>query len=173
MSKDAQINRALDRVVDVFGQRPSAALSTATCSAELEQGLECRFTQGEHQVIADMPEIIGGGGAHPTPGFYARAGIACCVCIGIKMTAVTAGLALERIRVELETDFDDSALFGMGQSSAAPLATRLKVYVQSNLPDERVAALVDTALGRDPWYLALLEAQRVDVELGLEGERRG
>lgn len=163
MSKTDETREALNRVIGVFEKRPQKALSTNTARAVVEDGLECRFSQGEHRAVMDMPEIMGGGDAGPTPGFFARAGIAGCVSIGIKHTAILAGLSFDRITVDIETDFDDSAMFGMGSASAAPLETRLTIHIETADPEDSVAQLVQTALSRDPWFLALRDAQATTV----------
>jgi uncharacterized OsmC-like protein len=115
----------------------------------------------------DMPGIMGGTATGPTPGFYARAGIAGCLGIGIKMTAINQGLDLTAIDIAIETDFDDGAIFGLGPNTAAPLETRLAITLTSDEPEDALRALVDTAMNRDPWFLALRDAQKVVTDLTL------
>lgn len=159
MTSTEHTRDALKRVVEVFEKRPQSARSTNQATAVVSNGLECTFRQGEHSAVMDMPEIMGGGDAGPTPGFFARAGIAGCVSIGIKQAAILAGLAFEQVTVELETDFDDSAMFGLGSNSAAPLETRLIIRIETAVPEAEVITLVEQALSRDPWFLALRDPQ--------------
>lgn len=123
------------------------------------------FTQGEHSAVMDMPEIMGGDAAGPTPGFFARAGIAGCVSMGIKQTAVRAGVVFDTVSVDIETDFDDGASLGLGAASAAPLETRLIIRIKANLPESEVSAIIEKALEIDPWFLALRDAQCVKFDL--------
>lgn len=159
MTSTEQTRDALRRVIEVFEKRPQSARSTNQAKAVISQGLECTFTQGAQSAVMDMPEIMGGGDAGPTPGFFARAGIAGCVSIGIKQAAILADLAFDRVTVELETDFDDSAMFGLGSNSAAPLETRLTIRIETRVPETEVRALVERALSHDPWFLALRDPQ--------------
>ena len=169
MHSDAKIRDALLRVIEVFKKRPQKALSTNRATAVVEAGLRCSFTQGESGAVMDMPEIMGGENAGPTPGFYARAGIAGCVSMGIKQAAILAKLDFKKVTVDIETDFDDGAMFGLGSASAAPLVTRLAIAIETDLPEAEVAALVDDALRKDPWFLALKEPQAVQLDVRREG----
>jgi len=168
MDKDETIRQAQARVMAVFGKRPAARHSTSAISAHLEDGLRCAVTDGDHTVVADMPEAMGGDEAGPSPGFYARAGLASCIAIGIKMTAVREGHVLDRVEVRVETDFDDAALFGLGDAAAGPLDTRIAVRAVTGMSAAALDALVERALRADPWFRALHDAQsvRVSVEDG-------
>ena len=168
MDRDAIVRDAVNRVIDVFKKRPQKALSTNQATAVVDDGLRCLFRQGEHDAVMDMPEIMGGGDAGPTPGFFARAGIAGCVSIGLKQAAILEGLRFDRVTVDIETDFDDGASLGVGTASAAPLETRLAIRIETAVPEADVAALVDKVLHRDPWFLALRDAQAMKTRVSVE-----
>lgn len=161
MGDTGSTRNALMRVISVFKKRPEQARSTAHATACIADGLECKFTQGDQTAVMDMPSIMGGGDAGPTPGFFARAGIAGCVSIGIKQAAILEHLEFAKVTVDIETDFDDAAMFGLGAASAAPLETRLSIQIETAEPQSKVQELVETVLERDPWFLALREAQSV------------
>jgi len=161
MSRDAEIRAAQERVIEVFRKKPAAARSSVTASGRVGEGLACRVTQGEHSALIDMPAAVGGGASGPTPGFFIRAGLVGCVAIGIKMTAIRESLALDSVAVDVEMDFDDGALFGVGPNSAAPLETRVIVRIATAEPWERVVAMAERALAADPYFLALRDAQKV------------
>ena len=168
MDKDSKIREAQSRVREVFIKKPQKAFSTNYGTAVIEDGLSCTFTQGEISAVMDMPEIMGGDDNGPTPGFYARAGIAGCVSIGIKQTAINSGAVFDSVIVDIETDFNDGALMGLGDASAAPLETRLTIRIRTNLPAPEVSALVEKALCIDPWYLALRDAQSVKLNITVD-----
>ena len=104
------------------------------------------------------------------PDFFARAGISGCVSIGIKQAAILAELEFEQITVDIETDFDDAAMFGLGAESAAPLETRLLIQIETAEPEPKVNKLIDEVLERDPWFLALREAQSVKLKTAIVGK---
>ena len=101
----------------------------------------------------DMPTIAGGNDEGPTPGFHARAAISGCVAIGIKQEAIFRQIKCESIKVELEMDFDDSAMFGIGENTAAPLNTRLLIKIVSEEGQEKLQNLVTEYL---KWILIFL-----------------
>ncbi len=69
--------------------------------------------------------------------------------------------------VDVEMDFDDSAMFGVGSNSPAPLETRIVIELRSAAPADRLAAMVDRALAADPYFIALRDAQNVKTQLNL------
>jgi uncharacterized OsmC-like protein len=109
----------------------------------------------------DMGAVLGGGDAAPSPGFYIRAGLIGCIAIGIKMTAAREGTQVDSVDVDVEMDFDDSAMLGMGANSAAPLSTRITISVDSPAPPATIESMVDRALAADPFFLALRDPQSV------------
>ena len=56
-------------------------------------------------------------------------------------------------------DFDDSAMFGIGENTAAPLNTRLLIKIVSEEGQEKLQNLVDRVLEMDPYFLALRDSQ--------------
>lgn len=168
MDKDSRIREAQNRVKDVYQKRPKKALSTVRATAIIDDGMTCKFTQGEFTAIMDMPEIMGGDAAGPTPGFFGRAAIAGCLSMGIKQYAVMSGIVFDTVVVDIETVFDVSASMGLGAASAAPLETRLTIRVKTSLPEPEVSALIKKVLDIDPWYLALRDAQRVKYDFVVE-----
>jgi hypothetical protein len=72
------------------------------------------------------------------------------------------------INVDIEMDFDDSALLGMGTNPAAPLETRLVISLKSREDGKKLKAMVDRALAADPFFLALRDGQKVITAFALE-----
>ena len=165
MSRSEKIQSAVERVIDVFRRKPSAALDTIRASGRIEHGLICNVRQGDYTAVMDMAEAIGGDGSAPTPGFFIRAGLVGCIAIGIKLTAVREGIDIGAVDVGVEMDFDDGAMLGVGDNSAAPLETRLIITVESTAPWEEVEAMIGRALECDPYFLALRDAQSVKTKL--------
>jgi uncharacterized OsmC-like protein len=165
MSRNEKIRSAVERVSDVFRKKPSAAMSTKRASGRIEHGLVCHARQDSYTATMDMPEPVGGEGSAPSPGFHIRAGLVGCIAIGVKLTAAREGIDIGVVEVDVEMDFDDGALLGVGDNSAAPLETRVTIGVESMAPWEQVAAMVGRALECDPFFLALRDAQSVETSL--------
>ena len=146
MTTNEDIRTAQLKVREAYAMSPDTALSTSHASAEIGHGLKCVFIQGTETTVMDLPAIMGGTNKGPTPGFHARAAITGCVAIGIKIEAADQGISIDSIHVGIEMDFDDSAALGMGSNSAAPLATRLVITVNTDHEESDIQALVAQVL---------------------------
>lgn len=164
MDRNEVIRIAQDRVVEKLKTRPEKRYSTSVTQARIEDGLVCTATQDGHVAVMDLGKPMGGRGVDPSPSFYARAAVAGCVAICIKMTALREGFSMRNIDVEVETDHDNLAILVPGLQ-AAPLETRIRITIDSEAPRRRLGELVDRALGMDIWYLALRDAQNVKTSV--------
>ena len=163
--RNLAIKEAVDRLVEVYRRRPSFALSTAGVTGVVEDGLACTLSDGQHTIVTDLPEEMGGDDTGPTPGFFARAGIAGCVSMGIKMLAARAGHSFRKVSVTVETDFDDRSTYGLCAGSAAPLETRVTIEVDCDLSQEEASAFILDVLEHDTWFLGLRDAQQVKTTI--------
>ena len=166
-NRDVVIKAALDRLVGVYQRRPDMARSTSRTTGRIEAGTSCAITDGVDTVVSDMPEIMGGDGAGPTPGFFARAGIIGCVAIALKNAAAQAEIPIDAVDVSVETDFDDRAGYGMIEGTNAPRETRVEITLTSDAPESVLRRLVDEVLLHDTWFAALRDAQVVKTDLKL------
>ena len=162
---DTSIKQTHEGLIETMRADPTAGISTGVMEASIGDGLACSVSDGKNAALIDMPETFGGTATGPTPGFHARAAVAACVAIGIKSTAIRAGLVLEEVKVRVEMDFDDAALFGLGENTAAPTATRVVVDLKTDHSSEEVAPVIDLALETDPFFLALRDPQRVETDI--------
>lgn len=162
---DTRIREAQLSVVSRMKAAPEKARSTLRTCGEVNEGLACRITQGKFNAVLDLGPGMGGDATGPSPGFFGRTAIAGCVAIAVKMHAAREGLRLNRVDVAVEMDFDDAALFGIGEGSAAPLDTRLFIEIETNADSDIVNDLVSRVLEMDPWFLALRDPQNVSSEV--------
>ena len=165
LNNNLAIKSALDRMVDVYQKKPYIAQSTSAITGVVEDGLACRITDGNLTVTADLPEVMGGNDTGPTPGFYARAGLAGCVSMGIKMMGARAGHNFRSVRVHVENDFDDRAIYGLCDTTAAPVETRVGIEIDSDLDDSELRAFVEDVLEHDTWFVALRDSQSVKTQI--------
>lgn len=165
MPNDQNAREAQLRAIKVYGRTPALAQSTCSATAEVGDGLICTFTEGDTTLISDMPAAVGGGGSAPTPGVFARAGIANCVATGIKMTAIRERVKVDRVTVHLDIDFDDRGLFAMDGAVPDPLAARMSIELQSDAPASDLSELVERALDCDPWFLAYRDRQAIEYSI--------
>ncbi|WP_375688635.1 OsmC family protein [Pseudooceanicola sp. LIPI14-2-Ac024] len=167
VSADDRIRTSQAQVIARMQADPAACQRTYVTTGRIGVGLACQLEQGHTTAITDLGPAMGGDAAGPSPGFYARSAIAGCVGIAIKMLAVREGLCLDALTVTVETDFDDTAIMGLGSSRASPIRSRVIIGIVSTDDPECIAEVVDRALDRDPWFLALRDAQVVHPQLDL------
>lgn len=159
---DDHIRSCQADVIARMSADPAACLRTYATTGEIGAGLTCHVTQGRFAAITDLGAAMGGSAAGPSPGFFARTAIIGCVGIGVKMLAVREGLVFDQMTVTVETAFDDAALMGLGANTAGPLHTRIILDIDSQDDPARISEVVERALARDPWFLALRDAQVVE-----------
>lgn len=161
IERDSIVREAQNKVIAGLKAGTGRNNSTIVTTGRIEAGLACAVQQGNHETVMDLSHGMGGDAAGPSPGFHARAAIVGCVGIAIKMLAAREGLVFRCVEVSVETDFDNGALFGLGNATAAPTETRVDITIESDAPSDKVQSIVDRALAMDPWYLALRDAQIV------------
>jgi uncharacterized OsmC-like protein len=123
-------------------------------------------------VASDMPATLGGGGEAVSPGWYFRAGLACCTATVIAMTAATEGIALTALELRVSSRSDIRGALGMceadgGAIAAGPCEVQFHVRIAaSNASADRLRALVETGCARSPAAnaLATRPALQIDVE---------
>lgn len=158
---DTRVRDAQQAVIDRIAAAPEKARSTIRTTGEVGAGLACTVTQGKFATVMDLGPGMGGTCAGPSPGYFARAAIAGCVGIAVKMLAARERVQLEKVNVAVETDFDDAALFGIGPGNAAPTETRVSLDIVTEADCAVIDEIVARALAMDPWFLALRDPQRV------------
>ena len=163
--RDARIRGSQKAVIDRIAAAPEQARSTIRTTGEIGAGLACTVTQGKFAAPMDLGPGMGGDAAGPSPGFFARAAIAGCVGIAVKMLAAREGVSIDRVSVAVETDFDDAALFGIGPGTAAPTETRVSLDIITNADRAVIDDIVARALAMDPWFLALRDPQSVTTAM--------
>lgn len=170
--RDAHIRDAQTAVMARMQADLAKAKSTVTTKGHVGEGLACRVTQGRFDAMLDLGKAMGGDCTGPSPGFFARAAIAGCVAIAVKMLAARKNVRFEAVDVTVETDFDDAALFGLGSGHAAPRDTRIGIDVITDAPEKTVREIVDQALAWDTWFLALRDPQQTTTRLSVRDTGR-
>ncbi len=169
MDKNSHAREAQLRAISIFTKRPERAQVVNRGTAKVTDGLSCIFEQDGHRLSIDMPVAIGGCDTAPAPGYFGRAAICSCLAIGIKMTAARENLQLDSVCVGIEQDWDNRGVLAMEGASPVPSETRIAINIATAEGEKNVGALVARALEKDPWFLALRDAQPVTSELSVNG----
>lgn len=170
MDKNSHAREAQLRAIAIYENRPERAQVVHRGTAEVREGLGCIYEQGGHRLSVDMPVAIGGSNEAPSPGYFGRAAVCSCLAIGIKMTATRENVQLDAVRVGIEQDWDNRGVLAMEGASPVPSDTRIAIDISSPEADEKVRALVARSLAKDPWFLALRDAQPVNSAVSVNGE---
>ena len=175
MDTQTHIRASLLRARDAFERRPSAALQEdRAATAEWQGGLATRLLHPSAPAFGtDLPGALGGGDAHPSPGWYFRAGLASCMASSIAMGAALQGIRLARLEVEAHSESDARGMLGTEGVPAEPLRFWLKVAIASDHASEAaLRALVESAAARSPMTQALKTPASLEIEVDPQPRRR-
>jgi len=153
------IAAAFARIADMFGDDPDRGRNTAVSRTRIDEGLTCHISEGRWNLIADMSKGAGGARLGPTPGVLGRAALGSCVAIGFVLEAARAGVPVESVEVEVETDFDDGALFGVSDAPPGYLEVRYEIQVVSTASDEELQKVAEASDARSPYLDVFGRAQ--------------
>jgi len=155
-----KMQAALQRADKAFAKRPEAARMSKVATATVREGSRCEFSEDGWRFVADMPEALGGTGAGPTPGTFARAALSTCLAIGYSMRAAFLGVPLRSVEVELRAQMDHRGIFcGQAQAPTYSGLTYI-VTVDSDAPEADLQRVLDEADARSP-YLFLFQTPQV------------
>ena len=118
MSTQQHIKAALDRVISVLKSRPSQGFAVKTTQCEIIDGLTAECRVGDFTFTADMSKTLVGKGSAPSPGAYARAGVASCLAIGYAMIFARRQLPVSGIRVKVDSESDARGYFALDDVAA-------------------------------------------------------
>ena len=145
------IATAFTRIAGKLRDDPERGRNTAVSRTTVARGLTCQIEEGPWRLVADMSEKAGGGGEGPTPGVLGRAALGSCLAIGYVLEAARAGVPIERVEVEVQTDFDDGALFGVSDEPPGYLDVRCRVSLCSSASEADLQRVMDAADARSPY----------------------
>ena len=155
-----KIKTAFERSAQTLRQQPSLGRSTGTSKIRIRDGLVCDIEEGPWRLTADMPTGAGGGASAPTPGVYGRAALGSCLAMGYTMYAATLGVPIDTLEVELQCDYDDGALFGIGQAPPGYSEVRYVVTIESSAPQADVMRVLDEGDEHSPYLDVFRRAQK-------------
>jgi len=105
--------------------------------AVVENSLVVRVEGDGWTLRTDMPTGVGGEASAASPGWMMRAALASCVATLITMRAAERGIALDGLRVTVDSESDDRGILGIAEDvPAGPLSMRLRVSTDPRDQDE-------------------------------------
>ena len=159
MTSQQKIKEAVVRSAKALSLKPSLGFGTGISKTKITNGLSCESTEGNHKLIADMPESVGGNASGPTPGIYGRAALGSCLAIGYMMKASAMNIKIDSLEVEVQADYDDGALLGTSPVPPGYLEVRYTVTIESDAAEEEILQMLDMADKQSP-YLDVFSRQQ-------------
>ena len=160
------IDRVSERIpplIERLTADPARAAITLQVATELEGGLRCEVAMKDHTLVVDERPSLGGTDEGASPIELVLGVLASCQAITYRVWAAKLGVALDRVRVEVDGDIDLRGFFGIdGGARPGFGAIRLRVALEGPEPPERYRQLAETVDGHCP--LLDLTANPVPVE---------
>lgn len=159
---DGRVRRAVSRLETAVERKPGFGRSTMISNTVLTDGLRCTSRENGHVVVTDLGPALGGNDSGPTPGALLRAALGSCLTMGYRIRAARHGIAVDAIRVEIETDSEIEGM--LAADSVFPpgyTEVRYRVAIDSPASDETVEQLIVEADRLSPLLDAVTRANRV------------
>lgn len=164
-----EIKTVLDRNVRALELRPSIGQGTAVTKVRLQAGLACQIEEGNWRLTADMSPKSGGTNTGPNPGVFGRASLGSCLAIGYAMWAARAGVAIRSLEVEVQTDYDTRADYGLSGVKPGYRQVRCIVTIDSDAPEEELRRVMDQANAASSFLHIWQDPQDVRLDIRMKG----
>lgn len=114
---------------------------------------------------SDEPAALGGGDSAPNPVEQLLGALGNCLAVGYAANATVAGIALDRLTVDVRGDVDLHVFLGLKEGHAGFDSITAKVRIESDAPREDLEALHAKVIASSPVGHTLGSAVPVAVEL--------
>ncbi len=166
-----KIKNAIERSSKALEATPALGLGTGRSRVRMGEGLTCEVEDGKFRLRVDMPEGVGGGGGAAAPPGHGRAARGRGRARGDMMRAASLGVPISSLEVEVEADYDDGALLGVGGAPPGYLEVRTIVTVESPAPEADVMRVLDEGDARSPYLDVFRRAQPCRREVRINPPR--
>ncbi|MGI8497613.1 MAG: OsmC family protein [Gemmatimonadaceae bacterium] len=154
MDQQERIRTSFERNARALALRPALGRGTASTRVTVRDGLTCDVEDGPWRLTADMGEKSGGNNQGPNPGVLGRAALGTCLAVSYMLWASKLNVAIARLEVEVQTDYDSRGYHGVDDVPAGYEAIRYLVTVKSEASETEVLRALDMA-DRNSDFLAL------------------
>ena len=126
----------------------------------------CTVSDGDHSLKVDLGKEHGGNGTTPGNSFFVRAALGACLTQAYLTWAAYFGVSINQIRLEIDTEFDSTAAFGL-ESDATCGFTNIRLMVEIDSPASRaeIEQVVETAERRDFMHAIFTQEHPIEREL--------
>ena len=116
--------------------------------------------------VIDEPPVLLGDDTAPNPSEASLAALGSCLAVGIHANAVSQGITINRLEIELEADINITSVWGTGDTSPKPVgfdAVRAKVHLDADAPQDKLDALIAHAAKWSPVANTFTKPVALDV----------
>lgn len=150
MADPKKIKEAYERNQRVVKLRPQKGKSTASTKIRLYDGTTCEVQHKHWSFQVDIGKSEGGNDAGPGPGILERGALGSCLAIAYSQQAAVMGIPIDKIEVDVESDFDARGMFAIDDRSPGFNRMRYKVHIESPAAAEEVQKVIDKADKHSP-----------------------
>lgn len=150
MADPKTIKEAYERNRRVVELRPQKGKSTAVTKVRLFDGTTCEVQHKHWTFKVDIGTSEGGNDAGPGPGILERGALGSCLAIAYSQHAAIMGVPVEKIEVDVESDFDARGMLAIDDRPPGFKELRYKVYIESSASEEEVQKVIDKADRHSP-----------------------
>ncbi len=151
--------------IDDLSTDPESGVTQPSVTATLVDG-HARLSSGAFSWDSDLGPAIGGENAAPSPTAYLLGALAGCGVVFLRDTlAPLFDVTLDDVQATASCRSDMAGLLGIAGREPALQQIELSLTVTSSDPTDRIEAMVAAWRERCPIYLALLEPNRVSLEI--------
>ena len=159
MKEQQEIKEKFIRTQKALTLKPSLGLSTGISKTRIVNGLSAETVEGDWVFRTDMPKQVGGNATASSPGALGRAALGGCLAIGYMLWASRLDVPIDSLEVEIQTDYDDGALFDTSENYPGYLEVRYIVKIKSPASREEIEHLLDTGDKHSPYLDVFSRAQ--------------
>ncbi len=150
MADPKNIKEAFERNQKAVELKPSLAKSNVTTKIRLYDGTTCEVEHKHWKFKVDIGTSEGGNDAGPGPGILERGALGSCLAIAYSQRAAVLGIPIERLEIDVESDFDARAMLYLNDDPPGFDKLRYKVYIESPASEKEIMQLIEDADRHSP-----------------------
>lgn len=143
MADPETIKKAFERNREAVRKRPSVGRNTTVTHVSLSDGTTCTVTHKHWTFKVDIGTGEGGNDAGPGPGILERGALGSCLAIGYSQRAAVLGVPVDRIEVEVESEYDAAGMLYLNEEPPGFDVLRYRVYIDSPASREEIMQLIE------------------------------
>jgi uncharacterized OsmC-like protein len=157
---------AVGNLVEAIRQDDAKARTTWAAHVTWNGGFRSEArVRGFDPTPSDEPTALGGGDTAANPVEQLLGALGNCLAVGYAANATVAGIAIDRLTVDVKGDVDLKVFLGLAEGHAGFDSITARVRIDSPAPREELEALHRRVVASSPVGHTLNNAVPVEVEL--------